>query len=138
MATTQDAFLAAQSAFMAMMQAGYFPQPQKSQQTQPEPPMHMFPPTFQPPHTFSMFPPMQTWINSMTTSGESISLNEEEYIIKALSKFLRQGRNHNEALNSLDGVSSCFSRSHQFLTFVVQQSFSSSLEGTLSYTFEAS
>jgi len=37
-------------------------------------------------------------------TADVISPNDEEHIVRALSSYIRQGRNHNEALNSLNGV----------------------------------
>lgn len=105
------AFMLAQSAYMSMMQAaqtGYFAQMQKNSSNTSNTPMSMSP-IFQPP-PFNMFSPTQMWNTPMTAPRDHIPPTEEDHIIKALSTFIRQGKNHNEALNSLDGVSSSMFR----------------------------
>lgn len=99
-----EAFFA-QMAMMAASQNNYFAQMQQKPPAQHSPDGSVnTPPPFQPPPFNFMVPP-HIWNANPMQTADVIAPNEEEHIVRTLSAYIRQGRNHNEALNSLNGVS---------------------------------
>lgn len=102
---TPEAFFT-QMAMMAAGQNNYFAQMQQkapSQQSH-DSSVNSTPPFQAPPFNF-MFPTPQMWNADPMQTIDIISPHEEEHIVRAISTYILQGRNHNEALNSLNGVS---------------------------------